>query len=532
MSRLLNKQIHLLKNDIQEMMDDNSDLLEKELKLSQLQTLTDELNKIMIQEDKDKRDKEYKKVCNVSDSMAYHRVKNKPDRDEILITIKDNREKAKDEFNRFKKIEMEYQKFDSIEIPAFLFFNKNVISSYGKCPYIKIEENTFENRKRWLSDQKDAGKIYYDLYDKVINETELNNLIENKNNLELYFDKKHNELLTESQQKLLSDALSYLDEYINCPIKTKKIKEKFKIVVNHFSILVHESECKLSDYFSSKLDFSIPVNLIPLKDGTNGTDRTKGSLNSSERKMFVGEYNSNVSDYINIKDSMVKSKKYITNVKANLKLELYEHLLESEKEVPKQLGNSIGKRWNQLLDEERLDRFKSFAVYFVEKYLIKSNLITDDQKEPILNTLAELLNNPESKLNIKWNSKAGIIDKIYNLKWEASTGFFLEVIDEPEKKSIKKTVSSKTILTKENEKVINEEVLRFILHNTSKKGTDVSADGGTDVSTDVGSDAVQNLKNIFIEHLKSKLKLKRITLSDKNLVFDKFDEMYDIIIHN
>jgi hypothetical protein len=521
MSRLLNKQIHLLKNDIQEMMDDNSDSLEKEIKLNQLQTLTDELNKLMLQEDQTKRDKEYKKVCNVSDSMAYHRVKNKPDRAEILVSIKDNREKAKDEFNRFKKIEMEYQKLDSTEIPAFLFFNKNVTSSYGKCPYIKIEENTFENRRRWLSDQKDGGKVYYELYDKVVKENELSKLLLNESESELYFENKHKIILNEAQYKLLSDALSYLREYMECPIKTKKIKEKFKIVVNHFSILVHETECKISEYFSSQLDFSIPINLIPVKE------RLELTNTSTQKKLFIDDYNSKVSEYITIKDNISKSKKYIANVKANLKLELYEYLLESEKAVAKQIGNSIGKRWNQLSEEERLDRYKSFSVYFVEKYLIKSNLITNEQKDPILNTLTELLNNPESNLNIKWNSKHGIIDKISNLKWDASSGFFLEAIEELEKKSIKKSVSAKTILTKENEKVINEEILRFILQNLSKK-----TDGGTDLGTDAGTDTTGELKEVFIEQLKTKLKLKRITLNDKKLVFEKFDEIYDIVTNN
>lgn len=530
MSRLLNKQIHLLKNDIQDLMNGDDDCnLEKEMKLNQLQNLTNELNKITFEEEQAKREKEYKKVCNVSDSMTFHRVKHKAERSEILVTIKENREKAKDEFNRFKKIELEYHTLDSMEIPAFLFFNKNVIGSYGKCPYIKIEENTFENRKRWLTSQSDGGKVYYDLYEKVIKENELNDLLAKQTEFETYFENQHKTVLNESQTKLLTDALIYLDEYISCPIKTKKIKEKFKIVVNHFSILVHETECKISEYFSSKLDFNIPINLIPIK---NPGEKMISDSSDGYKKMLLDDYNSKVAEYITIKDSIVKSKKYIANVKANLKLELYEYLLESEKAVAKQIGNSIGKRWNQLTEEERLDRYRSFAVYFVEKYLIKSNLITDEEKEFNLNTLTELLNNSDSKLNVKWNSKHGIIDKICNLKWDATLlRVFIEEMEEPLKKSIKKTVSNKTILTKENEKVINEEILRFILHNLSKTtGGDLDTETN-DKTTDI-TETTRPLKETFIEHLKIKLKLKRIILSDKKLVFEKFDEMYDIISNN
>lgn len=518
MSKLLNKQIHLLKNDIQGMMDHNLDF-EKEIKLNQLKTLTDELNKLTIEEEKTKREKEYKKVCNASDSIEYHRNKNKPDRSDILITIKDNREKAKDEFNKFKKIEEEYQLQDSHEIPGFLFFNKNIIMAYGKCPYIKIEENTFENRKRWLLSQNDFGKMYYDLYDKIIKETDFNEFIDRKNNLETYFQHKHSLILNENQDKLLKDALVYLKEYIECPIKSKKIKEKFKIVVNHFSILVAETECNISDYYSLNFDFSIPINTVNIRE-------KKIVVRSDIMKGAVDDYNSNVNEYSQVKENIVKSKRFISNVKANLKLELYEHLLECDKVVTKQVGNNMGKRWPQLTTEERLDRYKSFSVYFVEKYLIKSNLVNVDKMVSIVSGLTELLANSDSDLIIKWNSKEGIIDKISNLKWDVSSGFFIENVEKSEKKSIKKSVSNKTILTTENEKIINEETLKFILQNTSTKK--IVSDDISEADTHV----LKDLKDIFIENIKIKLKLKRITVNDKKLVFDKFDEMYDIITHN
>lgn len=525
MSRLLNKQIHLLKNDIQGMIDHETDRdleIEKEIKLNHLKTLTDELNKLTIEEEKTKREKEYKKVCNASDSLEYHRIKNRPDRSDLLVIIKDNREKAKDEFNKFKKIEEEYQLKDSQEIPGFLFFNKNIISAYGKCPYIKIEENTFENRKRWLLSQKDFGKMYYDLYDKIIKESELNDFIDQKNNLEAYFQHKHSLILNESQDKLLKDALVYLKEYIECPIKSKKIKEKFKIVVNHFSILVAETECNISDYYSLNFDFSIPINTANIKSDTVNMPQFNTNVINIPMKGAIDDYNSRVNDYSRVKENIVKSKRFISNVKANLKLELYEHLLECDKVVTKQTGNNIGKRWPQLTDQERFDRYKSFSFYFVEKYLIKSNLVNVDQMGNIVSGLTEILTNSESDLIIKWNSKEGIIDKISNLKWDISSGFFIENIERATKKSIKKSVSSKTILTTENEKIINEETLKFILQNTNTKK----------IVDDMESHILKDLKDTFIENIKIKLKLKRITINDKKLVFEKFDEMYDIITHN
>jgi hypothetical protein len=144
----------------------------------------------------------------------------------------------------------------------------------------------------------------------------------------------------------------------------------------------------------------------------------------------------------------------------------------------------------------------------------------------IVSGLTELLTNSESDLIIKWNSKEGIIDKISNLKWDVSSGFFIENVEKAEKKSFKKSVSNKTILTTENEKIINEETLKFILQNTSTKK--VVSDDISEAETHV----LKDLKDTFIENIKIKLKLKRITVNDKKLVFEKFDEMYDIITHN
>ena len=85
---------------------------------------------------------------------------------------------------------------------------------------------------------------------------------------------------------------------------------------------------------------------------------------------------------------------------------------------------------------------------------------------------------------------------------------------------IKKISSIKTILNKKNEEIINEEIIKYILLKLNcKKDTLDKLD-------------TNDLKTSFIEILKLKLKLKRITNNDKTLIYKKFDEIYSVIINN
>jgi hypothetical protein len=514
MSKLLTKQINLLKTDIQGLIETDIDPLEKELKMNQLKTLTEELNKMVLEEQATKQQTEYRKAARASDTIEYHKIKNKPNRSELMITIQENRERAKDEFSRFKQIEEMYQRSDSNLIPAFLFFHKSVRDAYGLCPFIKIEENTFENRERWLKSFEDQGKIYYDLYDKMVNESGIVNLTQAKSEIEMTMNTLHNQILNEQQGNLLSDTIGFLKEYIDCPIKTKKIKEKFKIVVNHFSILNVETDCSISRFFSLLFDFEIPVNLLPNRrkvviDSDENIETepesTEGVDNLVMRE-FRNSYEANVARYQQIKTDLVQTRKFINNTKANLKLELYEYLVSREKEIYQQTGQYMGKKLAQLTESELHDRLGSFAQYFVTKYLIRSDLIDISKKETVVMELTELLK--KEQLNIKWNTKSGVIEKIHNLKSDTDRMFYIEPLVEKEQVSVKKTVSSKTILSKEMEKVINEELLKFILNKSSN---------------------TKETKDLFLEHLKIKLKLKRITTNDKTSILEKYDEIYNVV---
>ena len=475
MSNLISKHITILKNDIQELINKieksySLDLFQlKELKKEELKNSILKLNELSQIENEEKNKKEIEKITRTIDNLEYQKVKNNPDRNNIILNIKEKRIKAKDNYNLLKQIEQDYLKIDPIEFPAFLFFDKTIINKYGLCEFIipnKTQENFSFNRKNWLENTFDNGKLYHNLYDKIINEIEIKKQRHLLFELEIYFDKYINDTFTESQKLSFNESKQFLQEYLDCNIKTKKVKEKYKIIVNSISLLVIETNLFLHSWLSIKYNCDIPINNFTTKE----IDMTL--------KFMSDTFNEKLLQYKEIKESVKNNIKFISNTKNNLQLELYEYLFKKPIIIQKQISKFSTQKWSSLTDIEKNDRFESFSNYFVDKYLISSDLLESNLKDTTIQFLINLLKNCNLKSkNIKWNSKNGVIDKITTLQWNPIEQILfiqpdvkpIEIEKEkleyttvvPEK--IKKISSVKTIMTKQNEKIINEEIIKYIL---------------------------------------------------------------------
>lgn len=550
---LLQQKIKILKNEIQELMNDpecNSDL--KDDKMLELQNLTLQLKDTRL-------NNEYNKICRTTDSMEYTRLKNKSNSIELLSNIKDKREKAKEEFEKIKEIDDKYtilenKLFDetNLHIPGFLFFHKEVLDNYGMCPYIDIDEtklnssaDIIENRNKWINNQIDQGKLYKNIYDKIINKNNYHEYVKKSTELISYFENIHDSLFTESQQKIFTDSLSYLQEYSDCSIKTKKIKEKFKIVINNISILVMETGLNIHTYLYLKMNVEIPINNIKT---------------SSVKKDFINTgiieyYNKHLEEFVLNKEHIANSIRYINNVTNELKYALsgylYNKSIKSKTESIKYTGKYF-KKWSLLLENEKIERLEYFSDYFVQKYLVHSKLIEPLDGPIKIEELSKILvDSYKNKLlkykYIKWNITNGIIEKIFALKYnDDDKKFFLDIKDtvttstssttnssvgrtttdtseqdEMHQENVtvtKKPVSTKTIFNKTNEKIINEEIIVFIIKNNNK-------------SSDKPANLTE-LKELFHESIKLKLKLKRINARDKQKIYEKFDEVFNVIKNN
>lgn len=523
---LLNQRINFLKSNIQEIIDKCSSSTDEEFigtlnkkKDEYMQDLEKAVKELKLQKDKTRRDKEVNKIIRANESLEYHRVKNKSNSTELLAELKKKREKAQNDFEKMMEIETKYKEDEETicpDLPGFLFFHKDIVDNYGMCPYICLDENSKENRLNWLDDQEDNGQLYRYLYDKYILKVEHDVLLRKKEDMDKFFVKLHQDYLSESQHDLFTISEDYLKEYINSAVKTKKLKDKFKIIVNNISNIVIETGLNINEYISAFYGLYIPVNIRKSND----------TLLNDKGEFMATIYNDKVSEYKNLIESIETSTRFLNNSTNNLKQELYQYLY-NQMYVKKTVKNQSGKyfkKWSQLTDDEKLDRYHSFSEFFITKYLIEPELIKGDDINKTLTTVKDLLTENAKNIkfkDIKWNIKRGIVEQIHPLKFkEEDKSFYIVQEKEKEKDKIKpKKISSvRTLINKETEKIINEELVVYIINLKKNKKLKV--------------DNIKTLKDEFIERLKIKLHIKRVTVNDKIEVFKKFDDIYNVIVNN
>jgi hypothetical protein len=526
---ILTQRITFLKNNIQEIIDkcksssdtefiDTLNNRKKEY-MSELETAMKDLK---LSKDKTSKDNEYKKVMRANDSMEYHRIKKKPNSTELLGELKKKREKAQNDFEKMTHIEDMYSSKEQElcpDMPGFLFFHRDIIDTYGMCPCIILTDDINNQRLNWLDSQDDNGQLYRYLYDKYILKVEHNILLVQKQELELYFNNLHGDYLSTSQFNLLQSSEEYLKEYINSNVKTKKIKDKFKIIVNNISSIVIETGLNINEFISAYYGIYIPVNIR--------RDQENIEL-SSTGEFMTTMYTDKVLEYKKILDSIEVSQRFINNSSNNLKQELYQYIYNQMhvKKVPLHQKGKYFKKWSELKDDEKLDRYHEYITYFIHKFLVEPGLIEGNDIETFIHTVKNLITDNVNRLkfkDIKWNVKRGVIEQIYPLKFkEEDKSFYLtkEKVEEPSssKPKTKKVSSVKSLINKETEKVINEDLVMYIIHLKKNKKLD--------------ADNLKTLKDEFLEKLKDKLHVKRITVNDKIQIFKKFDDIYSVITNN
>jgi len=544
---LLNQKVDLLKKDIQELIDlcklekdseKKSKLQErKNIYLEELDTTLSQIKQIQKEEKQNlNSENEIKRIIRTNDSMKYHSVKNKPNSMQLMQEQKNNREKARGIFEKKSQLKQEYlqleKAFNCEEYPAFLFFDRNIIDKYKLCSFIELNESTLEDRKNWLNQTFDKGEIYFNLYNKLINKETLNVLLSSKEDIEKYFEEIHGTLDADcvsgqdkTNKKSLEKIHEYLKEYKAASVKTKKLKEKFNIIINNTSIIVKNSNLKVNEYLSLYYDIVIPINNIV------ETKKTKENLVNEMTASSFGInrlYDQHLEDYLNVKNDIESANKFIFNTVNNLNQELYDYLFNKSNEIKciKQEGK-YRKKWSEMSKEEKIDRYESYSEYFPKKYLLEPGIITDeDQIINLINELKIILTSEDGfnrikYKNLKWNVNCGIIENINCLKYDDKTNKFFLTIEKEIIKNVnttKKASSIRTILNKDTNKIINEELMKHLI--VAKKQKKLKEEN------------IKDLKDKFLEKIKEKLKLKRVMINDRTEINKKFDDIYNVIIYS
>ena len=530
-------QIGILKNQIQDLIDakkGSSDKKQKESlendkkgKILQLKGLNEKLKEIDRNERTEKqRQYELRSASRAVDSLEFGaaKKKNNPLALDNAKKSKQLREEAREKYMQYLEKEKEYLEKDPVELPSYLFLHNNVIKEYSLCPYLKFDEcatteQVYNQRSEWLKTQHDNGKIYFDILDDLLNKKELVELQNEKSALENELLEFIKENLNTSDYDLYTQSDIFIKEFSETQIKSKRLKERLRQVIHYLSVLYAETGFEIHTYLSIKYDEQIDVNAIESTRKNENSDTQQ----KMQRLILSEKFIELLSHYKLKIDSVQLKQKYITNTLKNLKLQLYNFLTTETEYTSTKNVQQIGKyfkRWITLTKDEQFERFESFCHY----YVTKNNL-----EETMISKLYELLK--ESFLTKKmvyrdytWNTTKGIIENVKILHYDKEQNDFVLKYTKKDKTTLKKA-SNKTVLSGENiEKTINEELLYFIVKRLNNgESEEQSEQSKQDERDDKES------KNLFIEHLKLKLKIKKLSNNDKDILYKKYDEMLYIV---
>jgi hypothetical protein len=563
-------QIDNIKSDIQNLIDKKRQLTDKteiskcleqkQKKMTTLKSLNDKLKEVDKKERvRIQKENELRSITRVIDSIQFGAAKQKNNglAMDKAKQAKVERESTRVKFMEYERIEKEYLQYDPETIPGCLFLHENILKTYGLCPYLDIDfekqvntDDIERSRLEWLKNQEDQGMLYFSLYNNLFMKNEITQLRLQKQTLETDIDNFITSLLTPTQLEYLKNSELFIQEYNSCNVKTKRLKERFKNMINWLSILYSETDIEYHKYLSKRYDLQIVINLIENKEYIKGLT----NIDRLQRSMSTERFTNYLEKYSEINESIDTNEKFCINTMRNLKLDFYSYLTDRQDFLSKKdilnikrlkisQDGKYHKKWSLLTDDERFERFKSFSVYYIDKNLIDRKLLDKEMRDTKINELENLLiESYRSKRlfykNITWNIKNGIIETIKILRYNHDNMFsLLENRNESmlpsttntdttnqntdsntvnDRKLNKKKISSRTIITKENEKVINENLLYFILKRVQN---------GVVKST-------KEDKEKFVDRIKLNLKVKKITINDKTKIFEKYDEIFDVVINN
>jgi hypothetical protein len=517
----LEKTIDFLRKDVQYLIDKKKNTTsteaiqkieyEKKAKIDKIKQLSLQLKEL---HDKKLQEKEIRNVTNKVDSLNFAAAHKKNTQEAMnkAKKLKEIRSESRQQYAIYTDYEKRYLELDPSDVPGIIFLHDSVVKEYGVCPDIlfDVQEETTEivrnKRLEWLESQKDKGEVYFKLYEKVIKEIELKTLYEEKEKLESEFDTELQNVLTESQQDILNKSFEIVKEYTECNIKTKRLKEKFKGLIHNLSILYNETGIPIHEFWSYKYKCIIVVNELQQKD------------QPSQKVAEIMFRDGIINKYKKLLDDINNKVKYNTNTKRNLMNELYLSYTNKKSQLKKQetiiQTGKYFRRWAVLTEAERNERFYSFADYYIRKTVTEKS---DEEKCDLVDKFSKLLieSYKDKRLiyrDFVWNTSKGFIEHIKVLEKNPEDDSIV-LSSKAGKEYTPKRVSVRTAITKENEKIINEEILYYIV-------------------TKVQDTLTKSDKEECTEKIKDKLRIKKFNTKDKVEIEEKIKEIYDIVQSN
>lgn len=579
-------EINNLKTDVQSIINskskEQSELTLKTTKIKMIKKLTQELQTICKKEKESRQMvKDQERVMRMADSRDFQVAKQNKSKAAMdkAKSAKEQREESRLIYESNLELEQKYYSKDPEEYPGFLFFHDRILKEYQYiCPDVlfDVDETTKEDiekrRSEWLVKQKDNGMLYRSLFNEIVKQDAINKLNDQKQQLITDQNGIITTILGESQSKIYEKCITFLSEYTECKVKSKKMRERYKIMINDFSILFSETGLEIHKYQGCLNTIDILINDI--------------DSNKNHDIYIADVFNRNAEKLAVLVEEIRTKLKYYDNTIRNLKNELYMYLTKQktlealfEPVVKKEIKQApkYFRRWIKLTNEEINERFESFSKWYIEKFLVYPGYICEESKIIKIEELTTMLTNAyEKKLMVyrdfSWITKKGIIEDVKILRYEKESNVFTLAFTKQQKKSkqerreeqerniqlkqqrqangetvttsTKTKSSSRSIFTKDNEKHINEEVLKYVVQHLEdilvvKQNVQTLKDTVSKNKQDKQnkknelSEIKTRLDNHYlacVDRIKLKLKVVKIIVKDREQVKKKFDEMVLAII--
>ena len=461
-----------------------------------------------------------------------------------------DREKAKHKHIENQHFEKKYLEYDSISLPGFLFFEKNIIDIYGVCPFINItsyepnstdskdiiKQQISKNRINWLNKQKDKGKLYYDLYDRIINEKRIKEMISKKNELESDIEELIKNNINELQYDMYINTIDYIIEYSNCKVKTKRIREKYKLLIYNLSVIFKETKLAIHNYLGSRYHIDIIINDL----------ENKKKENEIIDIYMLNTFKIKLEEYKVLIEDLSQEEKYIKNSKNNLKYDLINGVInynDTHKENILQCGKYF-KRWIKLTKLEKNERFESYIEYHIKNNMISTNLIQPEEyqvvKDKLMKLVIDALDSKEMVYrDYTWDTKEGKITNIKILKYDQDKkDFYLKFTKQGTTNP--KNVAIHTIFNIKNEQKIHDillsTILRYFNKGDTENGTEFETnDSDTETNCETTENETENekrLKQKCFDKVKRKLKIKKLVKNDKKKLEEVYTEFFQTVSTN
>lgn len=500
--------------------------VEKQQKINKLQEYTIQLKELVhAEKQQQKRNKDIHAAIRQVDSITFGQARGNK-RHTAIEQVKaehDAREKARMEHTAYQEFVAHYESNDSKTFPGWLFMHED-IQQVGPCPHVKLDdllpEEIDARRKAWLEQHPEAHQRYAQLYSRIVQRTDVNDITTKMHMTEQDIFNFIANTLDTSQMTMWNQCLQSIKEYTSCAVKTKKLKQQFKILTHTLSILVSETRVDLHLFLSAQYNTTLVINELETK--------TNDSYSELQGVYAQQEFQRMVDIYIECKKQLEQEHKYCTNVEKNLKNELYQYLVcrkhtQKQVEMSKQIGKYF-KKWTDLTKDEQRERFESYAEEHVQKGMVDQGILEAVDKQPMVQSLYVLLSESyqQRKLTYRdfmWNKKKGYIENVKTIRFDReSKSFYIQSSNTPSKKAPieKRKPSTNSVLTKDKEHTINEEMLGFLIQKKDRLA-------------DMDQSQLGELQNMCIEHLKNKLRVKKISATDKQVLVTKFTDMVAVI---